>query len=151
VYSPDVIADSFSGAPAHQAGAGHGDSGRDSRSDAVDATLADGDVLKKIGNEDVHTYAEREVTLYRTTFRPQCLTVRTYSYALLNGQAGTDLTITVEDAQDRKSVLTFPSGLIAEIPRTDLDHRNEPAQRIGRPAQEEIVVDDEQGNADFHR
>jgi C-terminal processing protease CtpA/Prc len=122
VYPPEAIADAFYGAP-----------GLRTRlvEDTVIVTAIDdpalltqgwriGDVLKKIGSEDVHSYAEREVAPYQSASTPQDLAVRTYSYALLKGQAGTDLTITVEDAQSHQSVRTLKRLPISE--RTKFRH-----------------------------
>ncbi len=63
-----------------------------------------GDVLRKIGEEDVRGYAKREVVPYQSASTPQDLEVRTYGYALLMGPANSELTVTVEDAQGRQSM-----------------------------------------------
>ena len=63
-----------------------------------------GDVLRKINNEDVRSYAEREVAPYQSTSTSQDLISRTYGFALLQGHAGSDLAVTVENAQGRTSL-----------------------------------------------
>ena len=122
VYPPDSIADAFYGGPGLRTKLVQ---------DTVVVTAIDdpallirgwriGDVLRKVGNEDVHSYAEREVAPYQSASTPQGLAVRTYSYALLNGQAGTDLTVTVDDAQGRQTVRTLKRMPVSE--RMKLPH-----------------------------
>ncbi len=109
VYPPEALADAFYGGVALRTRL---------LQDMVVVTAIDdpalsaqgwqvGDVLLKIGNEDVHSYAEREIAPYQSASTPQDLAVRTYGYALLNGRAGTDLALTVEDAQGHQSVRTL--------------------------------------------
>ena len=122
VYPPDSIADAFYGGPGLRT---------KSVQDTVVVTAIDdpalltqgwriGDVLRKIGNEDVRSYAEREVAPYQSASTPQDLAVRTYSYALLRGKAGTDLTVTVDDAEGHQIVRTLKRMSVSE--RTKMRH-----------------------------
>ena len=116
VYPPDSVADAFYGGP-----------GLHTKlvQDTVIVTAIDdpalvtggwriGDVLRKVGNEDVHSYAEREVAPYQSASTPQDLAVRTYSYALLRGTAGTDLILTVDDAEGHQTVRTLKRMSVSE-------------------------------------
>ena len=79
-----------------------------------------GDVLRRIGKEDVRSYAEREVLPFRGASTPQDLEVRTYGYGLLTGQAGSTLSVTVEDTEGHESVRTLRRMPAGE--RTKLRH-----------------------------
>ena len=116
VYPPDSIADAFYGGPGLRTKLVQ---------DAVVVIAIDdptllmqgwqiGDVLRKIGNEDVRSYAEREVAPYQSASTPQDLAVRTYGYALLYGQAGNDLTVTVDDAEGHQTVRTLKRMPVSE-------------------------------------
>jgi len=61
-----------------------------------------GDVLLKIDGEDIHSYAERAIAPYQSSSTPQDLQVRTFDYALLTGRAGSQVRVTVKNAEGKK-------------------------------------------------
>ena len=122
VYPPDAIADAFYGAPGLRTSLVED---QVVVTEVYDPSLLAqgwrvGDVLREIDNEDVHSYAKREIAPLQSSSTPQDLNVRTYGYSLLNGKAGTDITATVEDAQGRRGVRILTRVPISQ--RTKLRH-----------------------------
>jgi carboxyl-terminal processing protease len=122
VYPPDALADAFYGGPGLRTAlvenqivvtAVH-DPGLTEQGWRI------GDVLQKIGNEDVHTYAKREIVPFQSASTLQDLDVRTFGYPLLGGKAGSNITVTVEDAQGRQSNRTLERLTVTQ--RTALRH-----------------------------
>ena len=71
-----------------------------------------GDVILKIEGEDVRRYAEREVAPYQSASTAQDLEVRTYSYLLLGGHAGSVVRVSVRSVagKEEERALTRLSG-----------------------------------------
>lgn len=143
VYPPDTLADAFYGGPALRTRLVQGKvivTGVDDPALAPQGWKT-GDVLLKINDEDIHSYAEREVVPFQSASTPQDLAVRTYSYALLNGRAGTDLSVTVEDAKGHQSVRTLSRLPISQ--RRKLRHVEESARFALRPDGIAVLTIDE--------
>ncbi|HEY9133048.1 MAG TPA: S41 family peptidase [Dyella sp.] len=73
-----------------------------------------GDVLLKIEGEDIRRYAEREVAPYQSSSTQQDLQVRTFDYALLGGRAGSQLHVTVRNAQGKEEERVLTRLTLAE-------------------------------------